>query len=166
MRNEKHRYYTKLLNAKRWWGDVRLRQLEAHPLCQLCEQKGLVVAAVDVHHIVPVEQGRTAEEMERFCYDPSNLISLCIPCHIAVHKEMKSHVGQTAKLMPAEGQDNELRRWKDQHGGMAYQMPRKTKAGVCQTVYGWLTPDEYQARQREDMDAWAKRHTPPVESKC
>ena len=56
-RNPKHVYYVSLLNSKEWQGinGLRARTLRAHPLCQLCEKQGLVVSAVDVHHLKPVE---------------------------------------------------------------------------------------------------------------
>jgi len=79
--------YQKLLNSKRW-KELRVQCLQAKPLCERCAADGYVRAAVDCHHIVPVETGRTLQEMERLAYDPDNIQCLCVPCHIAAHKEM------------------------------------------------------------------------------
>lgn len=79
--------YKRLINTTRW-RHLRRAQLTRHPLCERCAASGLVVPAVEVHHIVPCEQARSSEEMERMMYDPGNLRSLCHACHIAVHTEM------------------------------------------------------------------------------
>ena len=66
-------------------------------------------AAVDVHHRVPVEKGRTESEMYRLCYDWDNLCALCVPCHVAVHKEM----GKGTKANRKERAEQALDRWKE-----------------------------------------------------
>ena len=50
------------------WARTRAAQLRAHPLCQDCG-----APATEVHHQVPRWRGGTE--------DPSNLRSLCGPCH-------------------------------------------------------------------------------------
>ena len=85
--------YQKLLNSKRWkelraW---KLRQTQGY--CEICYRegwRGIDALAVDIHHIVPVEsvidQGEAA--MARVCYDPNNLMALCIRHHTVVHQSM------------------------------------------------------------------------------
>lgn len=47
--------------------------LARHPLCVECQAKGMVVAAAEVDHIVPLADGGTN--------DDENLQSLCKSCH-------------------------------------------------------------------------------------
>ena len=102
--------YQKLLNSKRWWQQVRPDYLRNHPLCELCLAEGKVVAAVDVHHIIPVESGHTLAEMEQLCYDSANnLQALCIPHHIKVHQDMRSHTTEGHRQRQAD----RLEQWKD-----------------------------------------------------
>ena len=54
----------------------------AHPLCELCEEEGRVVAAVDVHHI----HSPFVEGME-YALDAFNLLSLCKECHGRIHTD-------------------------------------------------------------------------------
>ena len=83
--------YQKLLNSKRW-KELRAAVFRrANGLCELCKADGFITQGVDVHHIRPVEQAKTVQEMERLAYDPANCRLLCIPCHIKTHQEMHSH---------------------------------------------------------------------------
>ena len=59
-------------------------------LCERCKEEGFITQGVDCHHIVPVETGRTEQEMERLAYDVSNVRLLCVACHIKTHQEMHS----------------------------------------------------------------------------
>ncbi|WP_350029168.1 HNH endonuclease signature motif containing protein [Caballeronia sp. ATUFL_F1_KS39] len=59
----------------RAWQRIRLRQLKAHPLCAACLAAGLVTQADEVDHIIPLYKGGTDR--------PTNLQSLCVPCHDA-----------------------------------------------------------------------------------
>ena len=89
--------YQRLLNDKRW----KLLRAEvfrrANGLCELCKADGFITPGVDVHHIKPVETGRTAQEMERLAYNPNNCQLLCIPCHIKVHQDMRTHTKEKVK---------------------------------------------------------------------
>lgn len=57
------------------WQRQRASQLARHPLCDLCQQRGLVVAATVANHRIP-HRGN----WELFA-DPDNLQSVCRPCH-------------------------------------------------------------------------------------
>ncbi len=59
------------------WQALRLAVLQAEPLCRFCSGRGLVVAASEVDHIVPVERAPELRLVE------SNLRPLCKPCHSA-----------------------------------------------------------------------------------
>lgn len=102
--------YQRLLNSKRW-KQLRAWKLEQNPLCELCQQEGKVVSAIDVHHRQPVEECRTVAEMEARCFNPLNLMSLCIPHHIALHKDAKSHTKQAHK----QRENERLSRWIAKH---------------------------------------------------
>ncbi len=56
---------------------MRLRQLHisSHPLCKHCEERGRIVVGEEVDHIIP-HRGSEALRLE-----PSNLQTLCKPCH-------------------------------------------------------------------------------------
>lgn len=106
--------YQKLLNSKRW-KELRRQYLQAHPLCERCEAEGYVRSAVDLHHVVPVETGKTQQEMERLAFDIHNLRALCIPCHIATHKEM----GKGTKDNRKEREEQRQARWMERIRAMS-----------------------------------------------
>lgn len=177
-RNPKHRYYVSLLNSQEWQGinGLRARTLRAHPLCQLCEKQKIVASAVDVHHLKPVEGvgGRykegdvlpesVKEAMRQRCFDPNNVIALCIPCHIRIHKEMRSHQGQMRELpnMPHEEQRQEptaLGNFAQRMTGETYQPKPKPKKGIRRTPLGWMTPEEFKEKQKQNLDKWKENLT-------
>lgn len=106
--------YQRLLNSKRW-KELRRQYLQAHPLCERCEAEGYVRSSVDLHHVVPVETGKTQQEMERLAFDIHNLRALCIPCHIATHKEM----GKGSKDNRKEREEQRQARWLDRIRAMS-----------------------------------------------
>jgi 5-methylcytosine-specific restriction enzyme A len=57
------------------WRRLRDLHLQTNPLCAHCLRENKLTAAEQVHHIVPI---RTAPERR---LDPTNLLSLCAPCH-------------------------------------------------------------------------------------
>ena len=97
----RNKEYQRLLNSKRW---KMLRQdyLQKHPLCEACKAEGYVRAAVDVHHKTPCESAKSPAEMETLCFDTGNLQALCIPCHIKVHQEARSHTKEGHKQREAD----------------------------------------------------------------
>lgn len=89
--------YQRLLNDKRWMETKRLVWQRAKGLCERCLAEGIITQGVDCHHIHPVESAKSPQEMERLCYDSNNIQLLCVPCHVEVHKQLKSHDPQTIK---------------------------------------------------------------------
>lgn len=59
----------------RQWRICRELQLHRQPLCEICTQAGIETIATVVNHIV---DRAVAPELT---YTPSNLQSLCAPCH-------------------------------------------------------------------------------------
>ena len=92
----------------REWRELRVAKYRANPLCELCQAEGYVTSAIDIHHKTPVESARTPQEMEALCFNPSNLQSLCIPCHQRVHREARSHT----KAAHLQRERDRLERWK------------------------------------------------------
>ena len=94
--------YQKLLNSKRWkelraW---KLRQTEGY--CEICYRegwRGIDALAVDIHHIVPVESvidhGEAA--MARVCFNPANLMALCVRHHVEIHQQAGSHTKEAVE---------------------------------------------------------------------
>lgn len=97
--------YQRLLNSPRWWEVKRVVWQRAGGLCEECKQQGYVTAGVDCHHIVPVETAKDLATMERLCYDPNNIRLLCVPCHIKVHQDMRSHTTAELKANRQRRQD-------------------------------------------------------------
>jgi len=60
------------------WRVTRLMYLRAHPLCQVCSERGLVVPAVLVHHATPLSEGGAR-------LDADNFVAVCRACHEAIH---------------------------------------------------------------------------------
>ena len=56
------------------WQKLRDRYITQHPLCEMCEKRGLVVEGKEVDHIVELQEGGDK-------LDPNNLMTLCIRCH-------------------------------------------------------------------------------------
>ena len=102
--------YQSLLNSKKW-RELRAWKLSVNPLCERCQEEGYVTMAVDVHHKRPVESAKTKEEMRRLAFSMSNLQSLCVPCHIKVHQEMKAHTKEAVRA----NKQRDLQRWADSH---------------------------------------------------
>ena len=57
------------------WAKLREAKLSAHPLCEICQRRGDVEAAVAVDHFKPIKQGGSP-----FPALPG-LLSLCRSCH-------------------------------------------------------------------------------------
>ena len=83
----KDKDYVQLIHTERW---LRLRKekLTAQPLCERCQQQGIVTPATEVHHVTPVEDGLTYAAKVRLMYDPHNLRALCHACHVQTHTEL------------------------------------------------------------------------------
>lgn len=82
--------YQQLLNDKRWWYIKATVWQRAGGLCERCKANGRITPGKDCHHIKPVEEARTYQEMESRCYDISNVQLLCIDCHAEAHHELRS----------------------------------------------------------------------------
>jgi 5-methylcytosine-specific restriction protein A len=69
---------------RRRWRKRREYQLQKHPTCALCEQRGIISAAVDVDHVTPHGGNWYAFE-----YGP--IQSLCRSCHASDNRTQERH---------------------------------------------------------------------------
>lgn len=100
-KNKVRKYYQRTNDEKRAerqkvyqstrWQRLRAFYLSEHPLCEECQANGLVVEAVDVHHVVSFV-GKE-EKTAAFAFDYSNLRALCKRCHQLTHNgKPKTHI--------------------------------------------------------------------------
>jgi len=61
------------------WNRLSVRLRAEKPLCERCLERGIVTAATEVHHIVPIDQAPWLR------LEVSNLMCLCNACHKAEH---------------------------------------------------------------------------------
>lgn len=57
------------------WRKARVRHLKQNPLCVHCLEKGLIVPANEVDHVIPHKGDK------KLFWDKDNWQSLCKPCH-------------------------------------------------------------------------------------
>lgn len=72
-RSPEAKAYRKLYKTARWQ-KLRAYQLRAHPLCQWCEDRGVITPATVAHHDQP-------HRGDAWRFFNSKLISLCSDCH-------------------------------------------------------------------------------------
>ena len=114
--------YQKLLNSPRWKLLRAAVFRRTNGLCEMCLKEGFITPGVDVHHIRPVEQAKTVQEMERLAYDPANCQLLCVPCHIKLHQDMHTHT----KEKVAENKARAMQRFMELNDPN-YQPPEQPK---------------------------------------
>lgn len=102
--------YTRLLNSRQW-RETRERKLNDQPLCERCKRDGYITAATCVHHITPVESGRTDKECAELCFSFTNLMSLCYRCHADIHMAE----GKGTKENHKQREQERLQQWIDRN---------------------------------------------------
>ncbi|HBJ20552.1 MAG TPA: HNH endonuclease [Bacteroides sp.] len=100
--------YRKMISSMAW-RKTRRRKLEQSPLCEACKQNGVIMAATEVHHVMPCESAKTVTEMRALMFDVDNLQSLCHDCHSLIHAGMKSH----SRVKVKENANRSLSRFKE-----------------------------------------------------
>ena len=105
--------YVRLMNSREW-RQLRWQVIAEHPLCERCEAKGYITASRCVHHLIPVESGKTEAECRDLAFRRSNLQALCYQCHSEIHKAERSHSKEVMK----ERNEERLSVW-------AYNIKRK-----------------------------------------
>lgn len=103
--------YQRLLNSREWQDTKRIVWQRAGGLCEECKSKGYIVPGKDCHHIHPISASMSDAEMRRLCFDARNIRLLCVPCHVAVHKEM----GKGTKANRQERAEQAQARWMERY---------------------------------------------------
>lgn len=93
----------------REWRELRIMKLRANPLCEVCEQEGIVTSAHAVHHRHPIEDSTSKAEMRKWAFMWENLVSVCDACHAKIHKEQ----GKGTKELAKQRAEQRHERWKD-----------------------------------------------------
>lgn len=100
--------YIKIMNSKEW-KQLRIQVIREHPVCQMCEAENHVAPSQCVHHIIPVESGRTEAECWELATRRSNCMALCFRHHADIHKAERSH----CKQVISERGEQRLAAWAD-----------------------------------------------------
>lgn len=75
----------KLYQMKQW-RELSKWFIMYHPLCQKCEEKGIITPSQHCHHILsPFDYGLSHTEQISRLLDEDNLMALCADCHAAEH---------------------------------------------------------------------------------
>ena len=72
--NEGYRHHNTKFYQSTAWRKLREEKLRKNPICEQCIRIGLIIPAQVVDHIVPINKGGAALDID-------NLQSLCNPCH-------------------------------------------------------------------------------------
>lgn len=103
----------KIFNSKEW-KKFRAWKLLQNPLCEMCEKEGFYTIAKDVHHIKPIAEGKSDMEMKMLAFNPANVMALCVPCHIKIHKQDKTG-GRGGKEAHQQRAQERLQRFMDKY---------------------------------------------------
>ena len=99
-----------IYNSKEWH-IVREAKLERDPLCERCKERGHLVSARCVHHIIPIETATNITQMKEIAFRFTNLMSLCYECHSEIHKALRSRSKEGHK----KASEAALERWIKRH---------------------------------------------------
>jgi 5-methylcytosine-specific restriction enzyme A len=90
----KNTAYKAFIRSARWQR-LRAQHLKQHPLCTRCAAKGKTALASEVHHRIACHDDAHLQ------MDPSNLESLCAPCHAPMrHDDRRGY----SKAIDTDGQ--------------------------------------------------------------
>ncbi len=75
-----------IYNSERW-RKLRAWKFANNPLCEKCQEQGVITPAEDIHHIVSFMSTDDKYQRAFLAYDYDNLLSLCKPCHQLIHNK-------------------------------------------------------------------------------
>ena len=107
-RNPKQQKDKAEIYNSREWREFRILKLRANPLCEVCEQEGIVTSAHSVHHRHPIEDSTSKAEMRKWAFMWENLVSVCDACHAKIHKDQ----GKGTKALAKQRSEQRHERWK------------------------------------------------------
>lgn len=81
------------------WRLLRKEKLTNDPLCEMHLQKGQIVPATEVHHIIDIDDKPTLEN----ALDSNNLMSLCKSCHSSITGKKKKPEWKPFNIQLYEG---------------------------------------------------------------
>ena len=108
-KNQKQAKDKAIIYNSKEWQQLRIEKLRANPLCEVCQAQGFVKSAHCVHHIHPIEDSHSMQEMKHWAFMWENLQSLCDECHAAIHKQQ----GKGTKALAIERAKQRHDRWAD-----------------------------------------------------
>lgn len=73
------------------WKQIRQLYIKEHPVCEICEKKGIIKAVEEVHHLIPLSKGGTNRA--------DNLMSLCKSCHSKITATEGGRWGKNSKKL-------------------------------------------------------------------
>ena len=99
----------------REWRELRIAKMRANPICELCEAEGVIHSTEAIHHIHPIEESSSKEEMRKWAFMWSNLQSVCKYHHAKIHRDAganrKENVEKRRQLRQARWADNIVNRF-------------------------------------------------------
>lgn len=98
----KSRAYLHLYSSMRW-RRIRKAQMEAEPLCRMCQAKGRITAAQVCDHITP-------HKGDEALFYGGPFQSLCKPCHDVV-KQREERTGRMAGCDASGNPDDPNHHW-------------------------------------------------------
>ena len=106
-----------MLNDRRWRETKAIVWARAQGLCEWCIRdgkaagvtEGWITPGKDCHHLVPFESAKTKAEAERLCYNPENVVLLCVDHHRAEHNQKGYHRKENVKARDKQRTE----RWMD-----------------------------------------------------
>ena len=120
----------RIYNSKEWKA-LRIAKLRANTDCEICKANGHIRSAHCVHHIHPIEDSSTFEEMKRWAFDWNNLQSLCDECHHQVHEEIRSFTRETKRQRNEQRRERWMNSLVERFTGQAAEPEPKTPAPVA-----------------------------------
>ena len=107
--------HMRMLNDRRWAETKAIVDARSKGLCEWCAKTKLpsglpmAIPGKDHHHLIPFESAKTIQEAERLCYDPNNVVLLCVEHHRNCHNQKGYHKKPNVKAR----REQAFERWKD-----------------------------------------------------
>ena len=92
----------------REWRELRVAKYRDNPLCELCLKEGVSQSTEAIHHIHPIEDSSSKEEMRKWAFMWDNLLSVCKYHHAKIHKK----AGANKKENVEQRREKRQARWK------------------------------------------------------
>lgn len=75
---------SKFYNSSQW-KNTRNTYIQFHPVCELCQLRGIVKPAQEIHHAIKFHQQYNDSMRWKLLTDTDNLLALCIDHHKIIH---------------------------------------------------------------------------------